>query len=61
MTKPKMKTTEAGIEERFLCAWDDHDFEEVYYGWKCSLCGLFFADGCAPWDSEKDDPNEIEE
>lgn len=31
--------------------WADHDFKEVYYGHECSKCGVFFALGCAPWDS----------
>ena len=30
--------------------WDDHDFKEEYYGWKCSKCDLFFAYGYAPWE-----------
>jgi hypothetical protein len=30
--------------------WDDHDFEEVYYGHQCKKCGQFYAFGCAPWD-----------
>ncbi len=30
--------------------WDDHDFEEVYYGHRCRKCDLFYAHGCAPWD-----------
>lgn len=30
--------------------WDDHAFEETYYGHKCSKCGLFYAHGCAPWE-----------
>jgi hypothetical protein len=29
--------------------WDDHDFEEVYYGTKCRKCDLFYAFGCEPW------------
>ena len=32
--------------------WDDHDFKEVYYGYECMKCGLFFAFGCAPWEDE---------
>jgi len=30
--------------------WDDHVFEEGYYGNRCKRCGLFYAYGCAPWD-----------
>jgi hypothetical protein len=30
--------------------WDDHDFADDYYGYKCQKCGLFFAYGCAPWE-----------
>lgn len=27
-----------------------HRWVEEYYGNRCADCGLFFADGCAPWD-----------
>lgn len=30
--------------------WEDHDWEDDYYGTRCKKCGLFFATGCAPWD-----------
>ena len=32
--------------------WDDHIFEETYYGHCCKKCSLFYAHGCAPWDDE---------
>lgn len=41
-----------------FCDWPNHDWEKQYYGTKCKICGLFFADGCAPWDSEQEDDNE---
>lgn len=28
------------------------EFQEEYYGWRCSVCGLFYAFGVAPWDEE---------
>lgn len=31
------------------------DFKEEYYGFRCSVCGQFYAFGCAPWDIEADD------
>jgi hypothetical protein len=31
-----------------------HDFEEVYYGWQCTRCGMFYAFGCAPWEEDDD-------
>lgn len=34
------------------------DFAEVYYGWECKICGLFYAFGQAPWDEESDDDDE---
>ena len=27
-----------------------HDFQETYYGWTCSQCGLFYAFGTAPFE-----------
>jgi hypothetical protein len=36
--------------------WDEHVFEETHYGHTCKKCGLFYAEGCAPWeDNESDD------
>lgn len=29
-----------------------HDWVDVYYGSECSKCGLFYPDGCAPWEDE---------
>jgi hypothetical protein len=33
----------------------DHDFREVYYGWQCYHCDLFYAFGSAPWEDDEDD------
>jgi hypothetical protein len=33
--------------------WDDHEFTEIYYGYKCKKCGLFYAFGCAPWEDNE--------
>ena len=35
-----------------------HDWEEVYYGWECTHCELFYPDGCAPWGEPEDPPDE---
>lgn len=40
--------------------WDDHAFEETYYGHTCKKCGLFYAFGCAPWDDEEREMQEEE-
>ncbi len=32
-----------------------HDWVEVYYGWKCNHCDLFYAFGTAPWEDDEDD------
>ena len=31
-----------------------HDWRDVYYGWECNRCGLFFPHGGAPWDEPPD-------
>jgi hypothetical protein len=42
-------------EEKQPCPhWDDHEFREVYYGYKCIHCDLFYAFGCAPWEELQD-------
>ena len=28
---------------------NSHDWQEEYYGWKCSKCGDFIPFGCEPW------------
>lgn len=33
--------------------WDEHVFEETYYGHTCKKCGLFYAEGCAPWEDNE--------
>ena len=33
-----------------------HDFQEEYYGTRCTKCDLFYPDGCAPWDEEQEEP-----
>ncbi len=42
-----------------LCPNGMHDFEEVYYGTRCKKCGLFFPDGCAPWDISEEEAAEM--
>jgi hypothetical protein len=41
--------------------WDAHDFAEVYYGYQCKTCGLFFAFGCEPWLDEWEQADAIAE
>ncbi len=36
-------------------AWEQHEWEEVYYGNKCARCGLFFPFDGAPWDEPDDE------
>lgn len=31
------------------------EWMKVYYGDQCVRCGLFYPDGCAPWDMDWDD------
>ncbi len=31
------------------------EWMKVYYGDQCVRCGLFYPDGCAPWDIDWDD------
>lgn len=28
----------------------NHQWEDAYYGTICALCGLFYPNGCAPWE-----------
>jgi hypothetical protein len=36
------------------CEDGHHDFREIYYGWQCSQCDLFYAFGTSPWEDETD-------
>lgn len=38
-----------------MCLAGEHFWVETYYGTKCSECGIFYPDGCAPWDDEEID------
>jgi hypothetical protein len=33
-----------------LCGTFKHQWVQEYYGVRCSVCGLFYPDGCAPWE-----------
>lgn len=33
----------------------EHKWKREYYGNRCTKCGLFYPDGCAPWDEPIDD------
>jgi hypothetical protein len=49
-------------EEKQPCPnWDDHEFAEVYYGYQCRKCDLFYAFGCAPWEDDADSQSNAEE
>jgi hypothetical protein len=53
--KPKA-WQEAGFmrgSEAICPNWDDHEFNEGYYGYECTRCGLFYAFGCAPWEDNE--------
>ena len=39
----------------------EHNFQETYYGWTCSNCGLFYAFGVAPWDDDPATADELAE
>lgn len=43
-----------------LCNLTQHDWQEEYYGLKCSLCGEFVPYGCEPW-MPVDDGRELAE
>jgi hypothetical protein len=45
------------------CDAFQHEWEEVYYGYKCRKCGTFVAFGCEPWmfGDEYDDITESDE
>jgi transposase-like protein len=34
------------------CHDGDHKWKQEYYGVRCSICGMFYPDGCAPWEDE---------
>lgn len=36
-----------------------HIWQEDYYGDRCTVCGLFYASGCAPWDDA--DPDDFDD
>ncbi len=37
-------------QHKHLCnKADRHDWEDVYYGTECRICGLFIPSGCEPW------------
>ena len=50
-----MSPDEKKPEEKKICADGKHKWKEVYYGTECEVCGLFYPDGCAPWDNVNDD------
>lgn len=42
-----IKFSESKPLDRSKC---DHQWKQIYYGVKCIKCGLFYVDGCAPWE-----------
>jgi hypothetical protein len=32
-----------------------HKWKDVYYGVECEVCGIFYVDGCAPWEYDEEE------